>query len=100
MKRLQILVLSSHAKMLKIILRALNKSEYWEAVGTKNFQEGIQEFQKNKIDIILFGIGVTPETASKATSEFQKSNPNLKTVWHYGGGTGLLFNEIYTVLNN
>jgi hypothetical protein len=45
-------------------------------------------------DVVLLGAGLTPGESSEIRNHF-----SAPVVQHYGGGSGLLFAEIYEALN-
>ena len=94
MQNLNILVLSANAEILKVILRILNKRENWNADGLDNFDNVLEKYQEKNFDVVIYDVGITAEKGAELHTEFQKSNADVKTIWHYGGGSGLLFNEI------
>jgi hypothetical protein len=48
--------------------------------------------------LVLIGGGVDEESERKLKAEFEKVNAQIKIIRHYGGGSGLLFNEINEAL--
>ena len=55
------------------------------------------ESRKTRVEMIWFrqiGGGVEESSEEKLRKEFEKRKPQVKMIRHYGGGSGLLFNEI------
>lgn len=80
-----VLVLSPHTEILKVTMQVLsNKPESLNIDGLDNFDNVLEKYQEKKYDLVIFDVGVTAEKGAKLTSEFQKLNPKVKTLWHYG----------------
>ena len=66
----------------------------WKAIGALTDDEAIEKFRETNFDLVLIGGGVKEESELKLKAEFEKVNAGIKIIRHYGGGSGLLFNEI------
>jgi hypothetical protein len=87
-----------HPQIMDTILRLIHTQPMWYAMGALTDNEAIERFQENNFDLALIGGGVEEESESKLKAEFEKVNPRIKIIRHYGGGSGLLFNEINEAL--
>lgn len=96
--KLNILVMGRHPQILETILRLINAQPDWHAIGVLTDNEAIEKFRENNFDLVLIGGGVEEESELKLKVEFEKVNPQIKIIPHYGGGSGLLFNEINEAL--
>ena len=62
-------------------------------------EEAIELFQNRKFDIVLLGGGIEEESEKKLRSLFLFQDPEISIVQHFGGGSGLLSNEIRETLD-
>ena len=98
MQKIQILVICHHEEILQTILRLINNSERWEAVGTADDEKAVELFHQHPFDLILLGSGISEEAEKKLRKIFTHQNPQIKIIQHFGGGSGLLSNEIEAAL--
>jgi len=99
MKTTNILVLGKHPDILKTILRLINKIEHWDGEGAGTEQEVLEKCQHSSYDILLLDVGVSINEEKMLRKELAKIAPDLKIIQHFGGGSGLLFNEIQAVID-
>jgi DNA-binding NtrC family response regulator len=93
-----ILVVGRHEEILNTLLRLINKNSDWSAKGALQDDEAIRLFNEQKIEIVLLSSGIKEECETKLCNHFMNKNPLVKIIQHYGGGSGLLSNEIYEAL--
>jgi len=96
---LQVLVIGRHAEIMETVLRLLNSTPDWEAVGALEDEQAIEVFQQRRFDLVLIGGGVNSESEAKLRAIFTFQNPLIRIVQHFGGGSGLLFAEIRAALS-
>jgi len=90
MKELEILIIGKHPDIMKTILRLLNNKPGWTGSGVFTAEEAITLSQNKVLDIVLLGAGL-----SEGESDQIKSHFTVPVVQHYGGGSGLLYAEVY-----
>ena len=100
MKKIQILVICNHEEILQTILRLINNNEQWVAIGTGADERAIELFHQHVFDLVLLGSGISEASENKLRKIFVHQNPELKIIQHFGGGSGLLSNEIYAALSD
>jgi DNA-binding NarL/FixJ family response regulator len=93
-----ILVIGRHPQIMETVLRLISTQSEWKAIGALADNEAIEKFNADNFDLVLIGGGVDEESERKLKTEFEKVNPQIKMIRHYGGGSGLLFNEIQEAL--
>lgn len=98
MQKIQILVICHHEEILQTILRLINKNERWQAVGTDADEKAVELFHQHAFDLVLLGSGISNESENKLRKIFRYQNPQIKIIQHFGGGSGLLSNEIEAAL--
>lgn len=95
----KILYIGRHAEILQTVLRLINAREDWFGLGAETDEEAIALFAKHDFDIVLLGCGIEKESEEFLSALFRNQKPEIAIVEHYGGGSGLLANEILSVLN-
>jgi hypothetical protein len=96
----RILVVCRHREILATIVRLLNSQTGWYGAGASTDEEATKIFQGDDFNIVLVGAGITKESEQHLRQIFEKKNPAVKIIQHYGGGSGLLFGEIHQALTN
>ena len=97
--KINILVIGRHQEILETVLRIINKSENWIAQGTQTDEEAISLFDQQKFDIVLLCGGIAEESEAALRTVFTEKDPEIIIIQHYGGGSGLLSNEIMHALS-
>jgi len=100
MQKIQILVICMHEEILQTIIRLINNNEKWNATGTSNIENAIELFHQHTYDLVLLGSGISDEEENKIRKIFSHQNPQIKIIQHFGGGSGLLSNEIEAAIAN
>lgn len=98
MKKIEILVYGKNADILQTVVRLINKNEAWHGEGTMEEEEVIEKCQKKAYDLLLLGGGISPASEKKVRTLLGRLCPELKIIQHFGGGSGLLTNEIQGAL--
>lgn len=97
---LNILYIGRHPEILETVVRLINSNEDWFGVGAETDETAMDLFEKIKFQIVLLGCGIEEESEEKLRKFFQEKNSDCLIVQHYGGGSGLLKNEILYALEN
>jgi hypothetical protein len=95
MKEINILAIGTHPEIMKTILRLLNNKTGWLATGANTLAESISLSKAQKFDVVLIGAGISADDTITIKKAFQQ----IPVVQHYGGGSGLLYAEIYQALD-
>jgi len=95
MKKIEILVVGKHPEIMATILRLINSKPEWNGNTAFSVSEAMEKSVSTAFNIVLLGAGL-----SDNEKEHLKSSFNIPVIQHYGGGSGLLFAEIYQVLGN
>jgi hypothetical protein len=90
MKEVKILIVGKHPDIMKTILRLINNKPGWTGTGAFTVDEALGQ---PTVDVVLLGAGL-----SKEESEQIKLSFKVPVVQHYGGGSGLLYAEIYQAI--
>jgi hypothetical protein len=98
MSKTQILVIGRHPDILATVIRLVNNNPDWNATGCITDEEAISAFDKQTFALVLLGGGIEEPSEDKLCAYIRATNPDIKIVQHYGGGSGLLSAEIYEAL--
>ncbi|MDR3610854.1 MAG: hypothetical protein P4L27_09850 [Ignavibacteriaceae bacterium] len=93
-----ILVVGRHPEILNKVLELIHKNTPYIAAGTLTDDEAVKLFNKLKFDLVLFCQGIDPSSDKKLRHIFNSGNPGIKIIQHFGGGSGLLYNELRAAL--
>jgi DNA-binding NarL/FixJ family response regulator len=94
----QILTIGRHPEILQTVIRLINNNPEWECTGALTDDEAIAAFAATPFKLVLLGGGIEKENEEKLCSAFRAHSPQIIIVQHFGGGSGLLFAEIYQAL--
>ena len=94
----EILVVGTNAPILATVLRLLNSNEAWNATGVQGAEEVIAACESKPYEVLLIGAGLTEQEEADVTARILNNYPSIHVIPHYGGGSGLLFAEIYLAL--
>jgi hypothetical protein len=89
-----ILVIGRNPEILNKVLELINKNTPYVSVGALSDEEAINLFSTEKFDLILLCQGIDPSSDKKLRHIFNSGNPSIKIIQHFGGGSGLLYNEL------
>jgi len=98
MKQAEILIVCTQQEILNTIVRLINSNETMKGTGANTLEQAITVFKSATYDMVLIGAGLSPEEESELEGIISKSRTKVPVVHHYGGGSGLLFTEIYECL--
>ncbi len=99
MDRTQILVVGRNKEIIPVLERLIGQHEDWQCTVAYEDEEAILQFQQMQYDIVLLSSGIEPESEQKLCSIFRFQQPEIIIIQHYGGGSGLLENEIRYALD-
>jgi len=99
MEKTKILYVGNHKDILDTVVRLINNYEQWSGKGASDINEAIDELNQATYEIVLLGCGIEPESEQQLRSYIETHFPQVTIVQHYGGGSGLLSNEIMEALN-
>jgi hypothetical protein len=100
METINILYIGRHPEILETVIRLINANDNWNGVGAMNDEGAKEIFLKKDFSLVLLGSGIQEESETELCTFFNKQNPNIVIVQHYGGGSGLLKGEILLALKN
>lgn len=95
MSTIQILAVGCNKPIMETIARLIDKEGKWLATIAFTIEEAIQHCLLKEFGLVLIGAGLTEDEELALKQEISQLRPNLPIVKHYGGGSGLLYAEIY-----
>jgi len=99
MRNPEILVIGTHAEILKTILRLLNNRQGWCGTGAGSVGEAIAMFNTKAFNLVLLGAGLSEDEEQQLRTHLSSLNPGITFIRHYGGGSGLLYAEVLQALS-
>ncbi|MHA3788403.1 hypothetical protein ACX0HA_09360 [Flavobacterium hauense] len=100
MEKINILYTGRHPEILETVVRLINQNENWAGYGAADNEEAIFLFRGIDFRIVLLGCGIPEQEEAELRRALTALNPQCMIVQHYGGGSGLLANEIHTALSD
>src|ERR1044072_1427807 len=95
---IKVLAIGRNEEIMTVLHRLLNAKEQRTGVTVTTDAEAVAACQQGTFDIILFCAGVTPQEAAALTAKLRALQPRAVITRHFGGGSGLLENEIQNAL--
>lgn len=93
MEDIEILVVGKHEQIMKTIIRLIDGKTQWKGHAAHTVDEAMKLAESIHFKVVLLGAGLSPDE-----SELLKSSFTVPVVQHYGGGSGLLYAEIYQAM--
>ena len=99
---LNIIVCCANNEILEVLLRVIRNKSAWQAYGSGSLNEIKCLLEKNShFNLALIGSGFSLAEENELVNILNQYLPEDKILFHYGGGSGLLFNEVNDAfLNN
>ena len=99
MKKTEILVVCCHQEISATIIRLIDKDEEMTGTAVASPEAAVSSFTSRTFDLVLIGAGLAPEAEKQLETELKKLAPSIPVIYHFGGGSGLLYTEIKQALN-
>ncbi|MEN4762282.1 hypothetical protein ABEG63_18280 [Chryseobacterium sp. C39-AII1] len=100
MKTLNFLVIGKNQEILDTLKRIIENNEGWTAEIQSNENFCYEYIKHNQVDIVLLSSGLDEEFENNMKTFCENLDKDVKVIDHYGGGSGLLKNEVYTLFPN
>ncbi|MEJ7557999.1 MAG: hypothetical protein WKF66_06790 [Pedobacter sp.] len=98
MDKTEILIVCTHDEILKTIVRLIDANSSMRGTGANTLEQALTLFKATSFQLVLIGAGLKPEEEEELIQNLNRSVRKVPIVHHYGGGSGLLFTEIYQAL--
>ncbi|MFT3682573.1 MAG: hypothetical protein QM791_20120 [Ferruginibacter sp.] len=99
MTKTEILIVGRHPQIMETVLRLVNNNGEWNGTMALTDEAAIELFQQRDFEIVLLCSGIAEESERKLRSLFTYQEPGIIIIQHFGGGSGLLNNEILEALD-
>lgn len=93
-----ILIVCTNQPIAATIARLIDKEEDWHASIALSLNDALEHCYAKTYDVILIGSGISQEHEDVLKLHVEKLNAQTQIAKHYGGGSGLLYAEIYQAL--
>ncbi|MDQ8004718.1 MAG: hypothetical protein REI64_07960 [Pedobacter sp.] len=93
-----ILIVCTNQPIAATIARLIDKMEDWQASVALSLNDALEHCYAKTYDVILIGSGIGQEHEDVLKLHIEKLKTETPIVKHYGGGSGLLYAEIYQAL--
>lgn len=98
MQALHILAIGRNPEIMAVVNRLLNTPENRTGTTVTTDEEALAAFQNTTFDLVLLCAGISEEEGAALTAQLLQLRPGVPVIRHYGGGSGLLDNEIQAAL--
>lgn len=99
MKKVNICVVCTNDDIRAVILRLINANELWDARGSSDANSTIDALNSDVFDVLLMGSGLSEHEEDSLSAYVHSNMPDVRIIKHYGGGSGLLYAEVYQALS-
>ncbi|AZA62964.1 MULTISPECIES: hypothetical protein [Chryseobacterium] len=100
MKKLHFLVIGKNQEILDTLKRIIENNEGWTAEILDDESVCYDYIKENQVDIVLLSSGLDQEFENNIKIFCENLDKEVKVIDHYGGGSGLLKNEVYALFPN
>ena len=95
----KILIIGTHEPIVKTIARLIEKNGQFIAETAFDIVEAIQACKQHELCLILIGAGINKADEQQLAQFLKAHYQSIPVTRHYGGGSGLLYAEIYQALD-
>lgn len=92
--QLNILAIGRQAAIMDVMQRLINVAGKWTGKAVVTDEEAITAFSGDTFDMVLLCAGINEEEETSLRKQLLSLRPTTTIIRHYGGGSGLLENEI------
>lgn len=100
MKILNFLVIGKNQEIVDTLKRIIENNEGWKAEILTDENICHDYIKENQVDIVLLSSGLDEQFENDIKTFCENLDKDVKVIDHYGGGSGLLKNEVYTLFPN
>lgn len=98
MQALNILAIGRNPEIMAVINRLLNTPGNRTGITVTTDEEALAACQKTAFDLVLLCAGISEQEGAALSAKLLQLQPGVPVIRHYGGGSGLLDNEIQAAL--
>lgn len=100
MESLQFLVIGKNQEILETLKRIIENNEGWKVEIRSDENVCYDYIKENHVDIVLLSSGLEEKFENEIKVFCENLDKEVKVIDHYGGGSGLLKNEVYALFPN
>ncbi|CAH0187104.1 MULTISPECIES: hypothetical protein [unclassified Chryseobacterium] len=100
MKTLHFLIIGKNQEILDVLQRIIGNNDGWTAEIQSDENASYDYITENKVDIVLLSSGLSDNFEKEIKIFCAYLDKDVKVIDHYGGGSGLLKNEVYSLFPN
>lgn len=100
MKTLNFLVIGKNQEILETLKRIIENNYGWKAEIRSDETICADYIKGNQVDIVLLSSGLEEKFENDIKGFCKNLDKDVKVIDHYGGGSGLLKNEVYALFPN
>ncbi|WEK37799.1 MAG: hypothetical protein P0Y53_09820 [Candidatus Pseudobacter hemicellulosilyticus] len=94
-----ILALGRNAEIMEVMQRLLNARDNWSGAAVTTDEEAWALLEQQSCAVMLLCAGISEAEEQAWKEKLALAYPATIVLRHYGGGSGLLENELLSVLN-
>lgn len=96
--KLNILAVGRNEAIMQVVGRLLNAHDGWVGTVVLKDEEVVAAMGKASYHIVLLCSGITTEEENVLKEKVKAIDPTVVIAQHFGGGSGLLENEMLSIL--
>jgi hypothetical protein len=97
-KLLNILAIGRNAGIMQVMQRLINVPDKWTGLAVTTDKEAIAAATERSFDLALLCAGIDTKEENTLREALKHIHPAIIVIRHYGGGSGLLENEILAAM--
>lgn len=97
MKNLIIILFGKNEEILHTLKRIIESNSGWHAVIQQDLSICKDYISTHPSDILLLSSGLSEQEEIEIADHLSQTDHSIGLIKHYGGGSGLLKNEIYSL---
>ena len=99
MEKVKVLIIGKNIEIVQLLVKLTGKFKNLMVSGTTEETAILQIQKENAPDILIISSGLTDQSEKAIDAHIRLLHPNIKIIYHYGGGSGLLKSELQSVLD-
>lgn len=97
MRSLHFLVIGTNEIILETLVRVITSMDRWTAHSCNELESMFEYLKQHEVNVLLLSSGLEEEVEQKIKTIVPFLYPETAVIEHYGGGSGLLRNEVLSV---
>jgi DNA-binding NtrC family response regulator len=98
MQKTEILIIGTNKSIMETIARLIDKEEKWLTTIALSVEKALAFCQTKDFSLALICAGLSKDEENQLSLGLKQLKADLPIVKHYGGGSGLLYAEIYQAI--